>query len=71
MNIINFSKCPRCGEYAFEYLKTYGHCVNCLYHSEEDVRLIPLGKVIRDLNKMQADRKEQECLQLEDERKCA
>ncbi|MBL7542836.1 MAG: hypothetical protein JNL11_03425 [Bdellovibrionaceae bacterium] len=23
--------CPRCGERAFEKLKTYSHCSNCLY----------------------------------------
>ena len=23
--------CPRCGDRAFEYLRTHNHCVNCLY----------------------------------------
>ncbi|MCB9085761.1 MAG: hypothetical protein H6624_15545 [Bdellovibrionaceae bacterium] len=26
-----FEWCPRCQEGSFERLKTYGHCVNCLY----------------------------------------
>ncbi|MCY4644991.1 MAG: hypothetical protein OXB88_10265, partial [Bacteriovoracales bacterium] len=26
-----FKKCPRCNEHSFEKLKTYGHCVNCLF----------------------------------------
>ena len=30
----SFCKCPRCGDYGFENLKTYGHCVNCLYVSD-------------------------------------
>ena len=24
-------RCPHCGEYGFEKLKTYSHCVSCLY----------------------------------------
>lgn len=26
-----FRDCPRCGDRAYEKLKTYSHCVNCLY----------------------------------------
>lgn len=27
----NFCRCPRCGDFGFEWLETYGHCVGCLY----------------------------------------
>lgn len=26
-----FRRCPRCGEHGYEKLKTYSHCVSCLY----------------------------------------
>ena len=29
-----FSQCPRCGTKAFEQLKTYSHCVECLYFED-------------------------------------
>ena len=28
------SKCPRCGDHAFEHLGTYAHCVGCLYFED-------------------------------------
>ena len=30
MEKTKFYKCFRCGLRSFEYLQTYGHCVNCL-----------------------------------------
>lgn len=26
-----FHSCPRCGERGYEKLRTYSHCVNCLF----------------------------------------
>ncbi len=31
-----FCRCPRCGSGSFERMKTYGHCVGCLYFEDYD-----------------------------------
>ena len=39
--VIYFSACPRCNEKSFEVLKTYGHCVQCNYFTDEDIEASP------------------------------
>lgn len=39
MKRTKFYACFRCGQRSFEYLQTYGHCVNCLYFTlKEDAK---------------------------------
>ena len=34
MKKIKFKECPHCEEHGFENLRTYSHCVNCLFFEE-------------------------------------
>jgi hypothetical protein len=38
---MNFSHCPRCGEIAYEILKSHCHCVNCSYSPTLDEKIEP------------------------------
>ena len=67
---IYFKKCPRCNEYGFEYLKTYGYCVNCLYTTEDNISIMPLGQVIIDLKDMGKEKSKKKQLTF-NEKKCA
>ena len=49
-----FCKCPRCGSSAFERLKTYSHCVECLYFQDywksSESNLSEAEKTLAELN---------------------
>jgi hypothetical protein len=34
-----FGRCPRCGSWSVEYLKTYAHCLDCNYTPEGNAEL--------------------------------
>ena len=35
MSYSNHKQCPRCGSRSFETLKTYSHCIECLYIEDD------------------------------------
>lgn len=43
------SRCPRCGERAFEHLESYSHCASCFmfeeFHHEKDELLDFVGSI--------------------------
>ena len=49
-----FCKCPRCGSSALEHLKTYSHCVECLYFQDywksTESNLSEADKTLAELN---------------------
>lgn len=49
---ISYRRCPRCGGYGYETLKTYSHCVNCNFINDReifdfDTSLLKVKKQIR------------------------
>lgn len=34
---ISYHRCPRCGGYGYESLRTYSHCVNCNYINDREI----------------------------------
>lgn len=43
-SVPKWNECPRCGERAYEILKTHGHCVECLYSDVLDGEGLPFSK---------------------------
>lgn len=44
------SKCPRCGQRAYEKIKTHGHCIECNFNSVEGFLWGDKnGRIARDL----------------------
>lgn len=58
-------RCPRCGDHAFEYLRTHNHCVNCLYF-----QIKPVHESINEVTSAEItlaeydQRKKRKCLDL-------
>lgn len=55
---MQFSKCPRCGDQAFEYLESYGHCVGCLYWTESAAEYVQIPTEILKQNEIMRVRPE-------------